>query len=436
MALRPNFEVIWEHIVEKFGLKATKKSSFNKQMGLRKMSNMGESFLRYVIGVLLWTFAVGAKEPDVLYLTWKEDPTSSMTIYWHTEGKQQAPSYIWYREKEAGTWQRLDASQIKLYKSDIFSHTADLKDLKSGSTYLFRIAEEPETYRFSTLAPGGPFHFAVGGDAFFSFTLLREMNQQVLSKEVDFVVLGGDLAYSNGLHHMWWRGAGYELKRWISFLKEWKKMRTEEGKLIPLIVTPGNHDVYGDGATPQEKGRRLNEFFPFPEGASYRALDIGESLSLFLLDTGHIYPVEGAQTAWLRSALEDRSQVSYKLAIYHISAYPAFYAYKGRLPTTIRTHWVPLFEQKGVLAAFEHHNHVFKRTFPIKEGGIDPEGVVYLGDGSWGVPARSPHPAWYLASAKKTRCFWTVRIDTSGCLLEAYDSWGKRLDALTLSPCR
>lgn len=208
-------------------------------------------------------------------------------------------------------------------------------------------------------------------------------------------------------------------------------MRTDDGRLIPLVVTPGNHDVRSDAKTPEEKGRRLFEFFSFPKGASYSVLDIGP-ISLFLLDTGHVYPIEGAQTTWLEKALSARQDVPYKLAVYHISAYPAYYSYSGKVPTKIRDLWVPLFESYGIRAAFEHHNHVFKRTFPLRAGNIDPQGVIYLGDGAFGVPTRSPRSAWYLAASKKSRCFWTLRLDTSGCLLEAYDSWGKRLDALTL----
>jgi len=32
----------------------------------------------------------------------------------------------------------------------------------------------------------------------------------------------------------------------------------------------------------------------------------------------------------------------------------------------------------------EHHDHTFKRTHPLINGHKDKNGVLYLGDGSWG----------------------------------------------------
>lgn len=51
-----------------------------------------------------------------------------------------------------------------------------------------------------------------------------------------------------------------------------------------------------------------------------------------------------------------------------------------------RTHWVPLFEQYKFVAAMEHHTHHLKYTFPILAGQRnDTDGIVYIGDGCWGV---------------------------------------------------
>jgi hypothetical protein len=49
-----------------------------------------------------------------------------------------------------------------------------------------------------------------------------------------------------------------------------------------------------------------------------------------------------------------------------------------------RKHWVPLFEKYRVPVVLEHHDHTFKRTKPLVDGAADDNGVLYLGDGSWG----------------------------------------------------
>lgn len=64
---------------------------------------------------------------------------------------------------------------------------------------------------------------------------------------------------------------------------------------------------------------------------------------------------------------------------------------------------MPLFEANRVKVAFEHHDHAYKRTYPIRDGRISDNGVVYIGDGLWGAGARDPlsrageNPVdWYL----------------------------------------
>ena len=52
----------------------------------------------------------------------------------------------------------------------------------------------------------------------------------------------------------------------------------------------------------------------------------------------------------------------------------------------------------------EHHYHTFKRTHPLTGGLNDKNGVVYLGDGSWGklrVP-KTPDVRPYLAKVDQT----------------------------------
>jgi hypothetical protein len=64
----------------------------------------------------------------------------------------------------------------------------------------------------------------------------------------------------------------------------------------------------------------------------------------------------------------------------------------GKINHLIREHWCPLFDEYGVQLAFEHHDHAYKRTYPIRKGTVDPRGVVYLGDGAWGVTVRKRMP--------------------------------------------
>lgn len=44
-----------------------------------------------------------------------------------------------------------------------------------------------------------------------------------------------------------------------------------------------------------------------------------------------------------------------------------------------------IFDKYKFKAAFENHVHSYKRTFPLFNDSINPQGTIYFGDGSMGV---------------------------------------------------
>jgi hypothetical protein len=60
----------------------------------------------------------------------------------------------------------------------------------------------------------------------------------------------------------------------------------------------------------------------------------------------------------------------------------------------VREYWAPLFERYGVQIAFENHDHVYKRTVPLRSGAPHADGVVYIGDGSWGMASDTECRGW------------------------------------------
>jgi hypothetical protein len=182
------------------------------------------------------------------------------------------------------------------------------------------------------------------------------------------------------------------------------------------------------------QGSYFYTLFSLPESIAFRVLDSGDYLSLFLLDTGHSCTIQGMQADWLKRELSQRENRPYKMAAYHVSAYPSVYPFDARTSQAVREMWSPLFERYGVSLAFEHHNHAYKRTFPLKGGRIDPEGVVYIGDGSWGVHARAPKPHWYLEQSAKANAVCLVTLTHVQATVEALKIDGKAIDALSLLP--
>jgi hypothetical protein len=394
--------------------------------------------LRTLLLFLVLSGFLEAGTPSALYLTWLHDPTSTMTVQWHT-GEKDQESVVYYQKQGEREWLRERGKEHPVHDTDLLVHVVELTGLEADREYAFKLGQNGEIFRFRTLPKDldRPVRFVVGGDIYYYLYLFREMNQQIANSDPDFVVLGGDIAYAQG-SKFGGKGPDREIKRWETFFKEWRKMVTPDGRLIPLVAVIGNHDVKGKRAKPWEKPMMFYELFVFPkEGIPYRTLDFGSYLSLFLLDTGHTYTVNGQQVSWLEEALQERSHTLFKMAIYHVAAYPSVYKYTGKRPTKIRTFWSPLFERYGVQVAFENHNHAYKRTFPIKGEKVDPDGVIYLGDGAWGVAPRPvpPKKAWYLAESKQTNCFWLITLQPNGqCSLESRDLKGKQIEEFTLKP--
>lgn len=369
-----------------------------------------------------------AEDPEVLYLSWVGDPTTTMVVYWHTEKGEGETSLLLQKRGEAN-WTAIGGVAQGVSGTEVWVRRVELQGLEPNTEYLFRIGKEMEVHRFKTLPQTAkePVQFVVGGDAYQLESLFHEMNLAIVKKNPDFIVVGGDIAYTN--QNIIPRGKWWEIDRWRKFFSQWKQtMKTKEGRLIPIVPVVGNHDVPRGHIDPTNMPVMFYELFAFPlKGKSYRALHFGRYLQLLLLDTHHTWPVKGEQTEWLSQALNNR--ISWKIPIYHVAAYPSHYSYEARTSKQIRKWWVPLFEQNGVKLAFENHNHRYKRTFPLKGSKIDETGIVYFGDGSWGVPPRKSHTKHpYLAHEASINGCYLVTVGNDTCTVTPFTHRGVNVE--------
>jgi hypothetical protein len=259
--------------------------------------------------------------------------------------------------------------------------------------------------------------------------MVDAMNQRAGALDPDFALLGGDLAYENGA----------EATRWIDWFQSWMKhSRGKGGRLIPMVIAIGNHEVKGGykGKVPED-APYFYGLFPLPEKRSYYALDFGTYLTVLALDTGHTQPITGAQATWVGEALAAREQQRFVFPVYHWPAYGTAKTTGNQLPAEskrsveIQQQWIPHFERYGVTAVFENDHHNFKRSHPIRANKRDDKnGIVYLGDGAWGVNTRTvPKNAWYLAKAEPRRHLYHITLPPKGAVqVEAVDAKGTVFD--------
>jgi hypothetical protein len=365
--------------------------------------------------------------PDSLFLTWQKDPTTTMTIQWVGSGTNSDLS-IRYAPLATETWQVGKPFTKPFPDTDLKVHRCELTGLTPGTEYRFLIGNDPPVYRFRTMPAKATntIQFVSGGD---SGTGEHAIGTNILAakQEPYFALIGGDLAYDNG------RSPDTFLK----FLQNYHQhMVDPKGRLIPMLSCIGNHEVNGHYQKERASSPHyLSVFDGFLKETTYGVMDIGDYLSLVLLDTGHIAPIGGEQTHWLATTLADRQDRAHLIVANHVPAYPSVRVprigeAKGGTGQENREHWCPLFEKFNVDVVLEHHDHAFKRTHPIKDGLVDKHGVLYLGDGSWGklrAPSR-PDQRSYLAASSESYHVTVHRLEGDQRFHVALEESGKVAD--------
>jgi hypothetical protein len=389
-----------------------------------------------------------AFEPATLFLTWHTDPTTTMDVQWvGTAGETADPTVFYTADKIPAPdallakfvglpveWLSCPTHSRPYPTTDFKVFRALLTGLRPGTEYSFRIGKASPVYKFRTMPAKATdaVSFVSGGDCGINEAAVAN-NIQAARQDPAFALIGGDLGYDNGK----------SVDVSLAFLRNYSRtMVTRNGHLIPMVACLGNHEVNGSYNQPREKGTFFYPLFEelYPE-TGYATLDFGDYLSLVLLDTGHTSPVGGDQTAWLETQLAARKDHPNVFVVNHVPCFPSYRDPvaaavadpKNQKPGTgelQRKHWVPLFDKYRVPVVLEHHDHTFKRTKPLVAGLPDSDGVLYLGDGSWGR-LRSPRAADPLHVMAKTSTDYHLslhRLQGEERYHMAFDRHGRVMD--------
>ena len=394
-------------------------------------------FLFYLL-VCLSKLAASSEDINFLsiYLTWENDPTTTMTVRWITK-KSDSDDSILFQKIDDKEWDQEKGTHINMPDDHpYYIHRVEIKNLSPDTCYQFCLNNDHKKtiYKFRTMPNQltRPVRFVVGGDMLHdNKKYLAETNTRAASQDPDFAYIGGDIAYS--VPRLKFFSESFD--NWTTWLRTWTEtMVSPDGRLIPLIIAIGNHEVFGRSDQTPEQAKFFYALFRAPSILAYQVLDFSNYLSLFVLDSGHTYSIDGKQKEWLKNNLMSRSEIENKFVIYHVPAYPSVRSYKQKASQKIRKHWVPLFEDYGIKAAFEHHDHAYKRTYPIFQDKVDPDkGILYLGDGAWGIKKpripNSPNKLWYLEKTESIRHFILVTLTKTKRQYDAIDSEGEIFDS-------
>ena len=265
-----------------------------------------------------------------------------------------------------------------------------------------------------------PLRVALGGDMMHQPDLLAATCKAIAKEDPEVAVIGGDWAYDDA--------DPAKADRWPTLLATWRTtMVRSDGTGVPIVPVVGNHEL-----KKRLEGTPFAVLFPEP---TTRLVDLGSQVSLVVLNSGHPTPVAD-QSNFLEQALASRRDRPWRFATYHVPAYPSVRPHDEPVPTAIRQQWVPRFESGGVAAVFENHDHARKRTHPLLGGVPAPGGVVYLGDGAWGVGLRPTAPLAqrpWIAAAGSDHHAWLVTVGPTEALARAIGPRGE-LDRVILKP--
>ena len=270
--------------------------------------------------LLIAPSAASAEDLIGMFLSWQQDPTTTMTVTW-VDIYADSSSTILYRKYDgqkhsADTkWQTATAKQSTMGPTTLQLRRVELTGLEPDTRYEFGIGDTTKDvtqfWRFDTMPAKltRPLTFVAGGDMMHNRAMVDDMNEEMQKLEPDFALLGGDIAYENGVHGT----------HWIDWLQSWTNHAvTKDKRLIPLVITIGNHEVKGGyNGTPPQDAPYFYSIFPLPQNRSYYALDFGKYLSLIILDSQHTNPIAGPQADWLAEAMSKRGDQQFLFACYH-----------------------------------------------------------------------------------------------------------------------
>ena len=376
----------------------------------------------HLIGAFRSTAYPSSSTPDQVMLTWSSDPSTGMDIQWRTD-TTVSDGIVKYREK--GTTQEFSSKASRYRMEDralmndryINRFTAELRDLKPGTTYEYQVAPQSvwaEDYKFSTAAKDNQFSFNWFGDTHHSVKYGEIM--KVAEKnypDAAFFSIVGDMV-SDGLQRDQWDDLFMLSKPTLS-----RK---------PMMSVLGNHDNRsGLGAL------MYRELVSYPKNGPAQVekehtYSFKYKNTLFLM-IDCTSPIE-IQNSWIEQQLAN-TDATWKIAMFHFPPYNWEEPYLN-----IQKAWVPIFDKYHVDMVLGGHIHYYMRSNPMKGGKIVSsynDGTAYIISIGIEANARKMSDEPYAAARNNEGpLFQNVNINGNKLTYVSVNSENKVIDTYTI----
>jgi len=379
-------------------------------------------------------------DPCHVYLTWTENPSTSVIVNFHTKDQVSDPrvnyDILSHSNQPLTSYNFSIVGDNYLYESVDISRGINwvvLHSLQPDTVYYFRAGSGSDgsafskEFAFRTAPSEGDFSFVTGGDMNTGDDAKNLM--KVAGKQDPlFAMVGGDIAYANAMETCY--------RQWDYWLDNWQDlMYTTQKYYIPMVFGLGNHEAGGFGMSLDDVPFAV-EWFPQSARAdqdsrkSYHSHSISNNTMLLVLDSGISSPVDGDQLEWMQGVVSSPSQYQNKMAVYHVPLYPSWRSYDYKYSVDVRDSWGPFFDQNHWSVNFENHDHAYKRSYLLKNNEVvTANGTLYLGDGAWGVHVRDGMDRWYIAQHYDKLHIFRVVVQNGGLNITALDDTGNLFDS-------
>jgi hypothetical protein len=328
-------------------------------------------------------------EPNHLYLTWDQDPATTVTVLWQTTNA--VPSDVQFRVLGASDWQAA-AGTVRTTGTVGTLHQATITGLSSETDLEYRVRTDGGGWSAVQAAHTGP-----GDDDAFDFVFFGDTGligrtdglttgtaQAIATMDAlnpDFVLGGGDYAYFNTDKRFGTLDA--TIDAWF----------TQMNPLLsgaPYMPVLGNHEVLLG-----ESGSTWASRVPMPATSNAPrtySFDVGDIHFVAIEAVNDGSSLASAQVDWVRNDIMAAwgNGAKWVIPYMHVSAYADGSSHPSNL--AMREQLAPLFDALGVKLVIAAHDQSYERTLPLEgiadrivpttqdltDYSADRDGIVWL----------------------------------------------------------
>lgn len=315
-------------------------------------------------------------KPELVYGPFLRHITSTEAVIVYTVN-EKGKVKVRYGEGStlAHTW---EGESIPIQNGEYnYSVCVRLNNLKAETVYSFEPeVMNPVSITFTTFPDGiTELKFVVFGDNRTQIDVFESIVNRIVEVKPNVVFHTGDMVDFGSLYY------GYGVVGWEDFIN----IITPLFQTTPIYVAFGNHDRGGEEI--------YSSYFPsiYEDYSPYHYSFNLAGIHFIVLNSEEPINSSSEEVMWLRDDLA-QTEADFKIAFIHRPPYSSSRHGKSAEEgdeseiLSIREFIVPILEEYGVDVVFTGHEHNYERTYPIREGNINNNGVIYVITGGGGAP--------------------------------------------------